>query len=273
MRKLIATAVAAIALLGARPAYAQATVPAQPAGWVADAGNMFSPEDRASMEREVAAFRTQQNVQIVVLTLGDTNGEDPKSICVRTLNGWNPGPRCVMVFASVTPRKLFIQPGTDLKYIFTEAVSSGICRNTMAPSMKQGNRGAAFLAGIQAVESAFTSAQANGTQTYTTSASYTSLPWYQRWTAMDWFWAVVIVVVCLIILYALLAAPRRRYYGGGYGGGYTEVNFWGGSGGSSSSSSSSSYSGSSDYSSGGGSSYDSGGSVSCDGGRGGGGDY
>ena len=95
----------------AAPAFAQAPVPPPPAGsFVSDAAGILTQDERASLEAVAAKSESEDGVRLAVLTLASSNGEEPKSIAVRTLNSWNVGRRSVLLLVILDPRKLYVQP-------------------------------------------------------------------------------------------------------------------------------------------------------------------
>src|SRR5690348_5106131 len=93
----------------AAPVFAQAPVPPRPAGsFVSDAAGILTQDERASLEAIAARSESEDGVRLAVLTLPSSNGEEPKSIAVRTLNSWNAGRRSVLLLVILDPRKLYV---------------------------------------------------------------------------------------------------------------------------------------------------------------------
>lgn len=239
-------AVACVAML-ATPAAAQ-----NHTGWLADNANMLGEQEQSQIRAAIDRAYQATGGRVCVRTISSSNGDDVKHIAVQTLNQWNPGPRSVMILVCLEPRMIYLQPGTELKYVFDSDAATGICHNTIAPHFKAGNHAAGLLAGIQAVESRLMSPA--GT-TYTPQYQ-ANVPWtFLGLTAKTW--VIIIVVVLLLILLLWLASKSNGYSSSG---GYYSSNTYFFSGGGSDSSSSSSSGGGGDW----------GGGGSCDGGGGGG---
>jgi uncharacterized membrane protein YgcG len=144
--------VAAALLFAASPIFAQAPVPPAPAGsFVSDAAALLTASERAAIEEIAARSEREDGVRLAVLTLQASKGEEPKSIAVRTLNAWNVGRRSVLLLVVMDPRKLYVQPGTDLAPLFDETTASSICSSVVAPKMRSGDRAGAIRAGLEAI--------------------------------------------------------------------------------------------------------------------------
>jgi uncharacterized membrane protein YgcG len=225
-------------------------------GWLADNANMLGDQEKQSIQSAIESVYQTTGARICVRTISSSNGDDVKHIAVQTLNNWNPGPKSVMVLVCLDPKMIYLQPGTELKYVFDLGVATAICHDTIAPHFKQSNHAAGLLAGIQAVQTRLMSPA--GT-TYSPQSQSIEPPTFLGLTAKTW--VIIIMVVLILFLFLWLASRSSGYSSGG---GYYSSNtyFFGGGGGSDSSSSSSYDSGGSSWSG------DSGGS--CDGGGGGG---
>jgi uncharacterized membrane protein YgcG len=149
----LAIAVALVALAPA-VARAQADVPPRPAGWVADEAKLLTPEERQRLEALSDDVYARHGARLAVLTLADAKGEAPKAIAVRALNSWAPGPRSVLLLVVMSPRKLYVQPGTDLAPKLGEAECSSICSGQIAPHLKAQRYAAGLTAGLEAIRDA-----------------------------------------------------------------------------------------------------------------------
>lgn len=116
-------------------------------GWLTDEANLLSPSEEAQL-------RSRSHIgdyQVCILTMPSTMGSEPKDVAVNTLNTWNPGPNSVLILVSLNPRKLYLQPGTSLKNVFTDEVASRICREVIKPHLSQGRNFQGLQAGVDAI--------------------------------------------------------------------------------------------------------------------------
>ena len=114
--------------------------------WIADEANLLSDNEEGKLRQGL----NQENMQICILTLVNII-DSPKEIAIKALNLWNPGPKSIILLISMNPRKVYLQPGTDLSTIFSEKVSSNLCQNVVAPHLKQGHMFDGCQAAIQAI--------------------------------------------------------------------------------------------------------------------------
>ncbi|HZI14621.1 MAG TPA: TPM domain-containing protein [Myxococcus sp.] len=142
-----------LALLAlASPVWALAPVPAAaPPSWVHDGAGLLTPEELTALTTRKEQLEQQTGVRLVVLTLASAGGESPKDIAVRTLNEWNAGRKSVLLLVLMSPRELYIQPGTDLATVLDSATASAICSKVVAPRMRGGEQGAALREGLEAI--------------------------------------------------------------------------------------------------------------------------
>lgn len=150
MRKLIAAA--AIALVAVSTAAGQDR---RHEGWLHDGAGLLAAEEAAVIRSSIATTREKTGVTVAVLTLKESGGSEPKAIAVDTLNAWNPGPRSVILLVVVSPRKLYVQPGTELVPTFGPEACTALLRESVVPEMKAGRHFAAIRAGITAIQARF----------------------------------------------------------------------------------------------------------------------
>jgi uncharacterized protein len=141
---------ASLALLLAAPVLAGPSH--RDGSWVADEAHLLSAEELSAIEGFARTVEEKRGVRLAVVTLATSGGREPKAIAVDTLNEWRVGKESVLLLVVMDPRKLYLQPGTNYATRFDEATASGICRDTVAPAMREGRAGAAILAGLQAID-------------------------------------------------------------------------------------------------------------------------
>lgn len=134
------------------PGWALARVPAAaPPSWIHDGAGLLTPEELTALTTRKEQLEQQTGVRLVVLTLASAEGESPKEIAVRTLNAWNAGRGSVLLLVLMSPRELYIQPGTDLATVLDSETASAICSDVVAPRMRGGDRAVALREGLEAI--------------------------------------------------------------------------------------------------------------------------
>lgn len=127
------------------------TLPPPTSTNVVDGAALFTDDERATIASEIATIKKERAVSVGVLTI-DQLDDDPKAVAVRTLNYWQMGPDSVLLLVSMSPRKLYLQPGSNLAYLFDTTNSSTIT-NSMVPLMKSKNFLGAVLEGLHRIDS------------------------------------------------------------------------------------------------------------------------
>lgn len=145
--------------LSAVSSWAWAGVPSDaPPSWIYDGANLLNPEEITELSTLREKLEQESGARLVVLTLAEAGSESSKSIAVRTLNDWNAGRKSALLLVRLSPRELYIQPGTDLASTLDSSTSSSICSGVIAPKLRSGDRAGAIRAGLEAISARITSA-------------------------------------------------------------------------------------------------------------------
>lgn len=223
--------------------YAQLKVPSHGGVWVHDQANVLSPAVIAQIEGILKAERDSTSNQIAVLIVPSLEGEDIDGYAVRVFQEWKLGQEKkdngALFLVSIQDRKMRIEVGYGLEGVLTDALSSRINRNQVAPNFRTGNYDQGILTGSIAIIQAIKGQYVN-----------TDPPQLKRKRGGRSPWSTVILIIIII------AALSRKKGGGGGMGGYWAAGALlggGGFGGSSSSWGSGSDSGGGGFSGGGGS--------------------
>jgi uncharacterized membrane protein YgcG len=204
--RLLAIALALVALAPA-VARAQADVPPRPERWVADEAKLLTAEERSKLEVFSDSAYASQGVRLAVLTLADAKGEAPKAIAVRALNSWDPGPRSVLLLVVMNPRKIYIQPGTDLAPKLGETECSSICSGQIAPHLKAQMHAAGLNAGLEAIRDAIVALPAEAPAPAPRSASAPTAPPSARGSAGQDIGDKIFGWICSLICMGVVTAP------------------------------------------------------------------
>lgn len=129
------------------------TIPPVNDSRVVDQAGLLNDSQVQELAAVIHRIEVDQGVKAGFLTVTALD-DDPKAVAVRTLNFWQLGPDSVLLLISTNPKKIFLQPGTNLQYRFNEATSVGLIRDAIAPAMKAGRYGTAVLNGFHAISNA-----------------------------------------------------------------------------------------------------------------------
>jgi uncharacterized protein len=149
--------VTALCLGGALAAWG--AVPAL-TGRVVDEAGVLSPEETRGLEQFLADFEVRTSNQIAVLTVTSLGGTAIEDYAIEVARTWALGDRerdnGVLLLVAVQDRRIRIEVGLGLQGALTDALSSRIIRNEMAPRLAPGRErwGDAIGAGVRAIAQA-----------------------------------------------------------------------------------------------------------------------
>ena len=147
---LAASALAAVALAAA-PARAEVAVP--PVARVTDLTGTLRAEERAALDRKLAAFEARKGSQIAVLVVPTTEPEDIAQFGIRVADAWRLGRKSVdgkrvddglILIVAKDDRRMRIEVGTGLEGAVTDLASNRIIDEFLRPHFRAGD----FYGGI-----------------------------------------------------------------------------------------------------------------------------
>ena len=102
--------------------------------------------------------KSKTSNQIVILTVNSLDGEDIEGYANRVFHEWRLGQKekrnGVLLVAAIKDRKLRIEVGYGLEGVLTDALSSQIIRNEIAPKFKAGDYDGGLWVGVNAIDKA-----------------------------------------------------------------------------------------------------------------------
>lgn len=225
--------------LAAGAAWAALRIPPAPDRRVNDYAGALSPADRDRLEQRLIAREAGSRNQVVVAIFRSLQGESLEDYSIRLAQAWRIGQKGldngVIFLVFLDDRKMRIEVGYGLEASLTDAISSSILRDIVAPHFREGRIADGIGAGLDSIDRAL-------------AGTYQRPPGPNRGQPTHGFgWREVLGLVFVgLLLFALVqnriqnAALRRRgwtggssgwggpFLGGGFGGG---GSFGGGSGG------------------------------------------
>jgi uncharacterized protein len=201
---------------------AQIPVPEHGGVWVHDEANVLSAQGKAELEAILKAERDSTSNQIAVLIVPSLEGDDISRYGTEVFEKWKLGQakkdNGVLFLVSINDKRMRIEVGYGLEGVLTDAMSSRIDRNEVAPRFRAGD----FDGGVKA---------AVGAIIQVIKGEYKNEEPIKRKRKRGTPISTIIILLIIIFI-----ASRRRGGGGG-GGGYWAAGsmLGGGFGGSSSS--------------------------------------
>jgi uncharacterized protein len=130
-------------------------VPPAPTQWVTDAAGLLQPSDTAALNDKLRAFEAQSGAQFIVYifpTIGDEAIED---FTIRCAEKWKVGnskyDNGLILFVFVKERKVRIEVGYGLEPTVTDAFSSRVIREQIAPHFREGDYAGGLSAAADAI--------------------------------------------------------------------------------------------------------------------------
>ncbi len=188
--------------------FAQRAVPAHGGIWVHDEAGLLSDGARAELESIVKAERDSTSNQIAVLIVPSLEGEDIDGYSIRVTDEWKLGKKDtdngVLLLIAVQDRKVRIEVGLGLEGVLTDALSSRIIRNEIAPHFRQGDNDGGVKAGVLSIIQAIKGQYVNNDG--------------PRRKGSRSPWSTLIFVIIMIIFMSRRNKGGRGGVGGGMGG-------------------------------------------------------
>jgi uncharacterized protein len=124
-------------------------------GRVVDDAGLLSAESRARISAQLKAHEDKTTNQVVVLTTPTLDGESIEPFAIKVFEKWKPGRKgkdngAILIIVP-KERKLRIEVGYGLEGTLTDAASSRIIRNVIAPHYKAGNFDKGTEEGVAAI--------------------------------------------------------------------------------------------------------------------------
>jgi len=135
--------------------FGQLKIPEHGGVWVHDEANVLSSDTKASLEYTLQQERDSSSNQIAILIVPSLNGESLEDFSLRVAEAWKLGKKekdnGVLLFIAVDDRKMRIEAGYGLEGVLTDALSSRIIRNEIAPRFREGDYNGGVQAGVAAI--------------------------------------------------------------------------------------------------------------------------
>jgi uncharacterized protein len=195
---------------------------------VNDTAGMLSPAESAALEQKLTAYEQRTGRQFALLTVDSLDGDDLEGFSIRVVEAWKLGQKGkdngLMLLVVKNDHKLRIEVGYGLEGAITDAFSSRVTRNLLAPAMRAGNVAAGFdqafsalmaqaagedpPAGVNALKDPDSAPQSGGSHIIS--------------------WIVLLLFLAPVLIPILLFSGRRGGRGGWGGGGFGGGGFGGG---------------------------------------------
>jgi uncharacterized protein len=140
----------------AGPAAAALPIPPPPDHRINDFAGVLPAAERERLEEKLRAWERESSNQIVVAIFRSLDGESLEDYSIRLAQAWRIGQKGldngVIFLVFVDDRKMRLEVGYGLEPKLTDALSSQILRQDVAPRFREGKIGEGIAAGLDAIE-------------------------------------------------------------------------------------------------------------------------
>lgn len=144
-----------LALMLAAPSLAALEVPPAPDRWFTDAAGVVGGAQADLLNRKLAGFEQQSGAQFLIYTFPTLGGEAVEDFTIRCVERWKVGQKKydngLVLFVFVAERKVRIEVGYGLEGTVTDAFSSRVIRDQIAPFFQKGDYGGGLDAAANAI--------------------------------------------------------------------------------------------------------------------------
>jgi uncharacterized protein len=234
MARVFSRALAAFLLVALTigAALAAANFPAL-TGRVVDDAHILSPVTSADLERKLADLEQKSGIQLVVATVPSLGDEEIESYANELFRYWKLGEtkkdNGALLLIAPKQRRMRIEVGYGLEGTLTDAISSLIIGNAIAPRFKAGDFNGGVTRGVDDIITTLTTDSAEW------KPKQTDMRAEHEATLLD---AIAPFLIFLFVMFVLSRISRRGGggnvifipMGGGFGGGFGGGGFGGGGG-------------------------------------------
>jgi uncharacterized protein len=206
-----------ISILLAAPLFALAyTSPGAPTGLVNDFAHVLAADQVASLESALQANKQSTGSEIAVVTIKSLDGDTIENYAVKLFEEWGIGQKGkdngALLLIAIEDRKVRIEVGYGLEPVLTDALTSSIIRNTLAPAFKEGK----YYEGISSAVHEMAAVVAGDASGVPTDTPESSAPWWGNFR-LDGF-VLWIVFLAFQWFMSVMARSRSWWLGGAVGG-------------------------------------------------------
>ena len=184
-------------------AYSQPDIPEHGGFWVHDEAKVLSAQAKYRLESILQSERDSTSNQIAILIIPSLEGGSLEEYSLRVAEKWKLGKadkdNGALLLISIQDRQVRIEVGYGLEGTLTDAMSSRIIRNEIAPHFRNGDYEAGVEAGLTGIIKAISGEYVNDD------------PLPQKRDAKKFPLGTIIIIIVIIIL-----ASRGRRGGGGH---------------------------------------------------------
>jgi uncharacterized protein len=203
--------------------------PPAPAQWFTDTANVVNAQQAQELNDKLRSFEQSSGAQFIVYVLPSLQGDAVERFTVDCAQKWKVGNKKydngLVLFVFVQDRKVRIEVGYGLEGSVTDAYSSRVIRDYIAPHFQQNDYAGGLNAAVDALMAKIRGGEA---PVPPVNPSPQSQPGgTSNGSGIDPFFIFIIVVIFLVFILPMLRGRRRS---GGCGGCFWPMFFFPGGG-------------------------------------------
>lgn len=130
-------------------------VPPPPTRWVTDRANILSTTEVATLDAKLENFEQTSGAQFLIYIFPSIENEAIEDFTIRAVEKWKVGQKKydngLVLFVFVQEKKVRVEVGYGLEGSVTDAFSSRVIRDFIAPKFQQGDYGGGLNAAADAI--------------------------------------------------------------------------------------------------------------------------
>lgn len=142
-------------LCAASSTFAALEVPPAPTQWFTDRAGLVGGTEADLLNRKLSDFEQETGAQFIIYVFPSLEGESMEDFTIRAVERWKVGQKKydngLVLFVFVQEKKTRIEVGYGLEGTITDAFSSRVMRDEMAPRFAQGDYGGGLNAAANAL--------------------------------------------------------------------------------------------------------------------------
>jgi uncharacterized protein len=142
-------------LLSAAATVAALEVPPAPTQWVTDRAGILDPTDEDLLNAKLRQFEQTSGAQFIIYTLPSVEGDAIEDFTIRSVDRWKVGQKKydngLVLFVFAQDRKVRVETGYGLEGSITDAFSSRVIREMIAPRFQQNDYAGGLNAAADAI--------------------------------------------------------------------------------------------------------------------------
>jgi uncharacterized protein len=219
-------------------------VPPTPTQWVTDAAGILGGTEEDLLNRKLEQFEKDSGAQFIIYTFPSIETESIEDFTIRCVERWKVGRKGydngLVLFVFAKERKIRFEVGYGLEGTITDAYSSQVTRELMAPHFQKGDYAGGMLAAVDAITAKIKKNEAPVPPVQGRDSG-------QQRASGDSFGVIPMLIVLFVVFFVIvpMLSRRRSGCGGcilpflmsgggttfGGGGGFSGGGFGGGGGG------------------------------------------